>query len=142
MAAFLLEQGLLTPEEAREHPARNQLLAALGVARPEVISQCELPLQTGDRLLLCSDGLWGLGADADLLTTMSAANEPEAAVRTLIARANDAGGEDNITAIAVFITDADRLKGAERAWDALEAPTAQAVPAPTRQRAETPAIDV
>jgi len=144
MAAFLVEQGLLSPDAARDHPARAQLLAALGVARPEVIAQCDLALETGDRLLLCSDGLWGMLDDAELLATVSAAADPAAAVQTLIARANAAGGDDNITAVVIVITDADRLKGAERAWDALDQPAdAERANAPQRQRrAEIPAVDV
>jgi serine/threonine protein phosphatase PrpC len=126
MTTFLVEQGLLTAEDAREHPARNQLLAALGVAHPEVVAQVELPLLTGDRLLLCTDGLWGMVTDAEMLATVQAAADPDMAVQALLVRANAAGGEDNITAVAIFVTDADQLKDAARAWDTLATPRANA----------------
>ncbi len=61
------------------------------------------PVVAGDRILLCTDGLWNMVADSDIETTLTAAETPEAACDRLVAAANDAGGRDNITVICIFL---------------------------------------
>ncbi len=90
-----LAEGTLTPAEAERHPNRNVLTRNLGSrvdVEPEVNVQ---QLQRGDRLLLCSDGLWGAVPDAQIAALAS--NGPtEAAVAALVSASNAAGGHDNI----------------------------------------------
>jgi protein phosphatase len=99
----LIELGQITPEEAKTHPQRNRLYRVLG--RPgnlEVDTHLQsLPLNSS--LLLCSDGLWGMVPESDMLNIINAAPSPQAACRHLIAQANANGGEDNITAVLIQV---------------------------------------
>jgi protein phosphatase len=100
----LVDQGVITPTEAESHPQRNILSEALGIdPRPTLeFPPTPLTLQHGDRLLLCSDGLWGL-VPAEQLRTGLERPSPQAAVEHLIATALENGGYDNVTAVVVFV---------------------------------------
>ncbi len=90
-----LADGTLSPEEAEHHPNRNVLTRNLGSridVEPEVTIQ---PLQRGDRLLLCSDGLWGAISEVQI-AALAQRTPAEHAVSALVAAANAAGGPDNI----------------------------------------------
>jgi len=98
----LRRNGTLTEEEARTHPRRNALTRVLGIAADVEVDLVEVGvLRKGDRFLLCSDGLGPLSADE--LAAVLEREEPEAACRRLVARAAEAGGTDNATAVAVYI---------------------------------------
>lgn len=101
-AARLVEHGQLTPEEARTHPLRNELLASLGAKDPVQPHYVALPLRVGDRLVLCSDGLWDMVADETIAQIAGAHEDPAEAVASLIAEANDAGGFDNIAVVVAI----------------------------------------
>jgi protein phosphatase len=60
-------------------------------------------LESGDQLLLCSDGLWGLVEDAEIVKILESAATPEEACTALVDRANALGGTDNITAIVARV---------------------------------------
>ena len=94
----LIESGIISPEEAENHPHRNILTAALGT-NPDLIMDSPgrpEPLRAGDVLLLCSDGLWGQVRDAEILEAVDNKNL-EHAGHELIALARERGGPDNIT---------------------------------------------
>lgn len=94
----LIEQGVLTKEDAATHPQRHVLTAALG-ANKEVsadISPDPIPLQTGDTLVLCTDGLWGQISSGELLS-VAGSSQPAQACRHLAELAKARGGPDNIT---------------------------------------------
>ena len=97
----LVEIGQLTPEEAVIHPQRNMLYRAVGQGFSLDVDVQSQPLQPGDQLLLCSDGLWGLLSDEELWRIIAAAPTPSAACAQLVAAANAAGGHDNISVILV-----------------------------------------
>lgn len=102
----LVDQGIISDEEAEEHPKKNQILAAIGI-KPEVnASVCEAPIhpKPGDCFLLCSDGLNGMIKDREIEDLISA-DELEISCRKLIDAANHAGGNDNVTATLVAITE-------------------------------------
>lgn len=93
----LLNRNLITPEEALHHPDASVLTRSLG-HQPEVAIDIDRhPLFEGDTLLLCSDGLWGYVAEADIQTV---ACDPgfrvETAAQSLLDLALAAGGHDNI----------------------------------------------
>ncbi|MFC5865221.1 protein phosphatase 2C domain-containing protein [Acidicapsa dinghuensis] len=93
----LMNKGLITEEEARNHPDASVLTRSLG-HRPEVEIEIDhILLQPGDSLLLCSDGLWGYVHDADFATV---ATDPSLSVQTaarlMLDQALAAGGPDNI----------------------------------------------
>jgi serine/threonine protein phosphatase PrpC len=94
----LVEAGMLTPEEAQNHPQKNVLMMALGATK-EIRADCPaepMPLEPADTLLMCTDGLSGLVSDAEF---QEAANgKPlEQACKELIELAKSRGGHDNIT---------------------------------------------
>ena len=86
----------LTPEEAAVHPHRNALLRAIGID-PEVdVDVTRIDVVGGDRLLLCSDGLWN-EVDEKTIGTVLGDREPKDCVQRLVDLANEAGGNDNVT---------------------------------------------
>jgi PPM family protein phosphatase len=94
----LVENGVITPEEAESHPQRHILTAALGAGveiSPE-IPEHPIALQTGDVLILCTDGMWSLLSDPEIECIVTA-NAPPEACRALIKMTKDRGGPDNIT---------------------------------------------
>lgn len=94
-----MQAGILTPEAARTHPQRNQLLQALGASR-QIIPECHYCiLEPGDLVLLCSDGLWNALTDTEIAAILAAEITLEDRVRLLVDQANALGGEDNITAL-------------------------------------------
>ncbi len=97
----MMELGHLTEEEASIHPQRNVLYRALGQGEPfsPDISTSRVPAP--GYLLLCSDGLWGLVAQAEIVRLIQTTTSPEIACQMLIEAANQAGGPDNISAILV-----------------------------------------
>ncbi len=94
----LVEAGMISRQEAETHPQRNILTAAVGT-NPELIMDAPgrpEPLRAKDVLLLCSDGLWGVVHDAEILAAVEK-NDVEGAGRELIELARERGGPDNIT---------------------------------------------
>jgi protein phosphatase len=102
VVARMVERGELSADEARTHEKRNVIYRALGDADVAVDLFNE-PVEAGDTLILCTDGLCGVVPDADLRAVVER-YDPEESVRQLIARANDAGGPDNVTAIVVRVS--------------------------------------
>jgi serine/threonine protein phosphatase PrpC len=99
----LIQLGQLDPSEAREHPLRSQLYRTIG-QQPEVaVDFIYQPIGDATHLLLGSDGLWGMLGDDVLLDVLEHTIWPQDACHELIARANLAGGDDNITAIVVTL---------------------------------------
>jgi protein phosphatase len=90
--------GLITPEQARSSPHRNVITRALGYQSEVSVDLFRLPLQIGDTVVLCSDGLHGLVADEEIAELVET-HGPEAAVDQLIDLANQRGGPDNITVV-------------------------------------------
>ena len=95
--ARLVQDGLITPEEASVHPQRNVLTSAMGV-EPAAgdFSETPFPLESGDILLISTDGLHGLVRDQELLATASTMC-PVDACKELVRMAKERGGFDNIT---------------------------------------------
>jgi serine/threonine protein phosphatase PrpC len=93
----LLNQNLITPEEAFNHPDASVLTRSLGHQEQVEIDIDMIPLEIGDNLLLCSDGLWGYVPGEDI---QSVAANPvfsvQAVAKNLLQLAINAGGHDNI----------------------------------------------
>lgn len=101
----LVESGIVRSEDAESHPQRHILTAALGSGREVTpnVPEHPVPLQEGDTLLLCTDGLWGLVGDPDLARVVQA-NPPAEACQKLVAMALERGGPDNITALVLRVS--------------------------------------
>lgn len=97
----MLEVGQLTAEEAAVHPQRNVLYRALGQGDQITPDIRTLPLPESGHILLCSDGLWGVISEQDIVSTVSQSPNPQIACQHLVDSANESGGPDNITAILV-----------------------------------------
>ena len=100
----LVDEKQITPDEVYTHPQRNLIYRSLGAGHknvdPDVFHQ---PLQQGDILLLCSDGLWEMVRRQDLVSILQQEDDPRQICERLIDTANAHGGEDNITAVVVKV---------------------------------------
>jgi serine/threonine protein phosphatase PrpC len=104
LAHALVASGQLEAAEAHSHPQRHVLYRCLGLKREVEIDLVEpRTLHAGDRILLCSDGLWDLVPDAELGATLSSDERPIRMARRLIDAANAAGGDDNIAALVARV---------------------------------------
>jgi protein phosphatase len=99
----LVEMGQITPEEAALHPQRNVLYRALGQSDTYEVDYSFIPLPEEGHLLICSDGLWGVVPEPELVRITNSFAHPEQIAQKLVDAANAAGGPDNITAILVRI---------------------------------------
>jgi protein phosphatase len=97
LIAWQLKQGLITPQEAKVSPHRNVITRAVGNRDYVEVDTGVVGLHSGDRFLLCSDGLHGYLRDEDVPPVVAMGGE--AAVARFIQLANERGGKDNITAI-------------------------------------------
>lgn len=95
----LVKLGQITPEQAKRHPRRNIITRAMGV-------ECTVKVDTGvrpysgERILICSDGLIDTIEDSELLENVRI-GEPDECVKKLVDIANERGGSDNITAVVM-----------------------------------------
>lgn len=95
----LQELGHITPEEAENYPHRNVLYKALGqgdILEPEIFT---LAFPQPGTLMICSDGLWGVVAEQDILRSINEAPNLQRACQNLVTAANTAGGPDNISVV-------------------------------------------
>jgi len=94
----LIDQRLLSYQDADNHPRKNEILQALGISEnitPQ-INEIGLQIYKGDKFLICSDGLSGMVNDSEILRYVNDYN-PISACKKLISLAKDNGGSDNIT---------------------------------------------
>ena len=101
----LVESGIVRSEDAESHPQRHILTAALGSGREVTpnVPEHPVPLEEGDTLLLCTDGLWGLVGDPDLARAVQT-NPPAEACQKLVAMALERGGPDNVTVLLLRVS--------------------------------------
>jgi PPM family protein phosphatase len=98
----LQELGQLSAEEAALHPQRNVLYRALGQGEPFEADVTSQRLTSG-YLLLCSDGLWGVIPESEIVSSVLSHAHPAQACQQMVSAANAAGGPDNISAILVHL---------------------------------------
>jgi len=101
---YLLAMPDLTEEQRRELP-KNVITRALGMQDQVAVDLQHDQSQHGDTYVLCSDGLSGMIPDDEILTIVQTSPDIREACRKLIERANERGGEDNITAVLIHIED-------------------------------------
>ncbi len=98
----LLDYGIITAQEAEQHPAANIVTNAVGIADVLQMEQCELEIREGDVYLLCSDGL-NKELDDEEIARIMQLDSARQVVDTLIAGALENGGRDNVTAVCVRV---------------------------------------
>ena len=103
----LVRDGKLTPAEAQVHPQRSIITRALGMEPAIEVDSWEITPYTGDRILLCSDGLTNELSDERIASTLRQLADPQEAAHDLVRQARAAGGSDNITVVVVDVVDDD-----------------------------------
>lgn len=96
----LVRRGELTAEEARVHPMKNVLMQAVGAIKELYVDAGNFAVQSGDKFLLCTDGLTNMVDDANITKILQTASNPADA---LIEAALEAGGKDNVTVIVAGV---------------------------------------
>ncbi len=105
LVARLVESKQIEPDEVYTHPQRNLIYRSLGAGHKSIeVDIFHETLQRGDTLLLCSDGLWEMVRQQDLLRVLNEQSSPQKICNMLIDMANANGGEDNITAVVVHVS--------------------------------------
>ena len=129
MAPMTEDHSVLARLQAIDHPLlsdpdvfvpRNMLYRSLGQEEDPNPDMVDFTLADGDRILICSDGLWDELNDQTLAETLASAADPRECAARLVAMANDAGGNDNSTALVVFVRevpDADQPPDASAAGE-------------------------
>lgn len=144
LVAELVRSGDLTRDQAAEHPQKNLITRALGADEEVDVDTAILPIEAGDRILLCSDGLSDMVSEAGISEILvDSPDDPERAANGLLSAALDAGGNDNITIVVVDVKEqpaADvRERRARRSGGTSEmlvlGPSGQGVEARTPSRA-------
>lgn len=107
MVAKLVEQNLMRPEEIYAFEQKSVIYRSLGDNPDLQVDLDVVELAIGDRLLLCSDGLWDMVRDTFIEDVLLEQYDPQPASERLVELANLAGGEDNISVIVVDIRSPD-----------------------------------
>jgi protein phosphatase len=136
-----VRQGKLTPEQAEKHPQRSVITRALGPENSVEVDTFRIPARDGDLFLLCSDGLSGMVSDSDMAAILGQGGDLGTLAGSLVDRANENGGRDNITAVLFRLEDDGdgdpRAKVPTESYDTIagdeQAPTAEQIEA-ERQR--------
>lgn len=98
-----VDAGLVTSEESLQAEEQNVLLRVLGREPTVEVELSEVPVEPGDYLLLCTDGLTRTVADPDMAEAIATVREPQRICDHLVDAANRSGGPDNITVLVVEI---------------------------------------
>ncbi len=103
LVAEQMRNGLINAEEARTHLLKNLITRAVGIKDTVDVDLFALELRVGDTLLICSDGLSNMVSDEDIMGALAMQDLGDAS-DSLIAKALDAGGSDNVTVVALRVT--------------------------------------
>ena len=99
----LVAGGLISPDEVYTHPQRSQIFRSLGDKLNVQVDIFKQQVHPGDILLSCSDGLWEMVRNPQIESILNNAPDPQVACTQLIEAANTNGGEDNVSAVVVFV---------------------------------------
>jgi protein phosphatase len=125
----MVRYGALPAEDAGQHRWRHVITNAVGSGTAEVkVEVHKVHLESGDRVLLCSDGLTEMVPEEEINHILQTEAEPEQACRRLVTRANETGGKDNITVVMAHFHDGKQLAEQARTQNSLEQKTGPAEP--------------
>jgi serine/threonine protein phosphatase PrpC len=112
VVASLVEAGIIKPDDIYTHPKRNQIYRSLGEKPAVEVDSFVVDLRPGDKLLLCTDGLWDMVRDPGIREVLhKAAPNPDQTGEALIQAALQGGGEDNVSVIVVYVTESAEQTG-------------------------------
>ena len=112
----LVRSGRLTEDEAAVHPHRSVITRALGTEADVDVDTSTIDLRPGDLVLICSDGLSAMVRDEEIVRMLeTTSGDPHDAAEALVAAANEAGGEDNVTVVLFELVEGDPADRPERA---------------------------
>jgi len=103
MVNELIKQGILSPEEGKNHPQRNILARALGSHETVEVDTAVSVVDAGCKILLCTDGLHGMISNEDIQASLSLPGHPKQVAQSLVEKANQAGGKDNVTVMVIQV---------------------------------------
>jgi protein phosphatase len=125
----LVRSGRLTEDEAAVHPHRSVITRALGTDAEVEVDTLTHEVVPGDLLLLCSDGLSAMVRDEEIVRVLAASGgAPSEAAGALVAAANAAGGEDNVTVVLFELVDGDLVAPPTLVPGLAEEPSAESGP--------------
>lgn len=101
----LVDAGEITADEARVHPSRSIITRALGSDPDMYADHFTLDVSTGDRIIVCSDGLSSMVEDAEIESIAVSSVLPQSAADNLVSAALMAGGHDNVTVVVIDVED-------------------------------------
>ncbi len=101
IANLMAENGMITIEDSRMHPMRHMLTNYVGMEEIAIPEVTRITLKPESRILLCSDGLTGMLDEKEIADVFLANLHKEETLKRLITKANEAGGNDNITAVLI-----------------------------------------
>ena len=96
--------SVITEEDIRTHPLRNRITRCLGSMEDVVPDFSWVDINDGDKLILCSDGLWEMVHEDLILAIVSSSKNPEEICKKLIDAANNSGGVDNISVVTALFS--------------------------------------
>ncbi|MGI9059702.1 MAG: PP2C family serine/threonine-protein phosphatase [Ktedonobacteraceae bacterium] len=111
VVASLVDAGIIKPDDIYTHPKRNQIYRSLGEKPVVDVDTFKVPLQPGDKIILCSDGLWDMVRDPIIEQVLNTVPDPTQTRHALIQAALDGGGEDNVSVIVVHIANSPQGAG-------------------------------
>src|SRR6266498_495110 len=130
----MVTEGEISKEEAETHPQRSVLTRALGVETVVDVDDDTVQVRTGDRLLLCTDGLTSMVSEQAIEEVLRAVPDSQEAAERLVQLANEGGGTDNTTVVVLdFSDDAAAARPKEE-----PTPPSEATPEPARSRRRLP----
>ena len=126
----MVQEGKITAAEAEHHPQRSIVVRALGVEDPVEVDEFTVAVQEGDRVLLCSDGLYSMVPDEQIKDVLLSTQDPQQACDRLVEMANEGGGLDNITVVILEFEPGDGVEVLGEQPQRLEDRAPAAPPAP------------
>lgn len=103
IVGMMVDEGTISEEEAKNHPQRNLITRAVGTSITVNVDIVKEPIHSGEWILMCTDGLTNMVSRGEIHGIITNAQSCNDAVRKLIDRAKEHGGDDNITAVLIKI---------------------------------------
>jgi protein phosphatase len=110
LVANMVASGQIPPDELYTHPHRSVIYRCIGDLPQVEVDSSIVPLCSGDRIVLCSDGLWEMVRNQGIEDVMLREADPQTACDLLVKHANTAGGDDNISVIVILLESAGPIK--------------------------------